>query len=93
MAETKPTGKVVMMTGAARGMGKEMSIGLAAAGARLVMIDLDGDVLQAAAREVEAAGGQGAALAVVCDVSSRSAAADVFAKALDRYGRVGRLGQ
>lgn len=88
MADAGLNGKVVMMTGAARGMGKEMSVGLAAAGAQVVMIDLDEDVLEAAAREAVEAGGQGAALPVVCDVSSQAAAAGAFAKALDRYGRV-----
>ncbi len=56
MAEAGPNGKVVMMTGAARGMGREMSVGLAAAGAKVVMIDLDEDVLEVAARKVVAAG-------------------------------------
>jgi 3-oxoacyl-[acyl-carrier protein] reductase len=88
VAEAGLNGKVVMMTGAARGMGREMSVGLAAAGAKVVMIDLDGDVLEAAARKVVAAGGQGAALPVVCDVSDRGRAADAFARALDRYGRI-----
>ena len=81
-------GKVVMMTGAAQGMGREMSLGIAAAGGKVVLVDIDEVLLQATAADVESAGGQGAALPVVCDVSSQSAAQQAFGQAVDRYGRV-----
>ncbi len=62
-------GKTVVMTGAGRGMGRLMSIALARAGARVAMLDIDEDVLLAAARDAEAAGGQGAVKPLICDVS------------------------
>lgn len=88
MAETTLDGKVVMMTGAGRGMGREMSIGLAGAGAKVAMIDIDADVLNEAASLVENAGGQGAALPVVADVTSADNAATAVQKVLDRFGRI-----
>ncbi len=84
-------GKVVMMTGAGRGMGREMSLGLAASGARIVMIDIDEDVLTAAARDVESAGGQGCALPITADVTSSDAARAAFETVLDRFGRLDML--
>lgn len=91
MADTPLEGKVVMMTGAGRGMGRSMSIALATAGAKVTMIDIDEDVLKEAAKEVEAAGGQGAALPVVADVTSAEAARAAVETTLTRYGRLDML--
>lgn len=88
MAESVLEGKVVMMTGAAQGMGREMCLALAEAGANVVLIDIEEDVLNATAKEVEEAGGQGCALPVICDVSSTEAAANALKQTLDRYGRL-----
>jgi 3-oxoacyl-[acyl-carrier protein] reductase len=88
MADTPLEGKVVMMTGAGRGMGREMSIALATAGAKVTMIDIDEDVLKEAATAVETAGGQGAALPVVADVTSAEAARAAVQTTLNRYGRL-----
>ncbi len=88
MAALELNGKVVMMTGAGRGMGRAMSIGLAGAGAKVAMIDIDEDVLHEAAALVEGAGGQGAALAMVADVTSADNAATAARKVLDRFGRI-----
>jgi 3-oxoacyl-[acyl-carrier protein] reductase len=88
MAESNLDGKVVMMTGAGRGMGREMSIGLAAAGAKVAMIDIDEDVLNEAAAAAESAGGQGAALPLVADVTSAGNAGSAVQSVLDRFGRL-----
>ncbi len=88
MTEDNLDGKVVMMTGAGRGMGRRMSIGLAAAGAKVAMIDIDEDVLREAAAAAEDAGGQGAALPLVADVTSADNAATAVQSVLDRYGRI-----
>lgn len=88
MRSNELAGKAVMMTGAGRGMGRAMSIALAAAGAKVAMIDIDADVLADAAKEVDGAGGQGAALPLVADVTSAQKARDALARTLDRFGRL-----
>jgi 3-oxoacyl-[acyl-carrier protein] reductase len=88
MRSSELAGKTVMMTGAGRGMGRAMSIGLAAAGAKVAMLDIDADVLAEAARAVDDAGGQGAALPVVADVTSAEKARDALARTLDRFSRL-----
>ena len=88
MSENELNGKVVMMTGAGRGMGRAMSIGLAKAGAKLAMIDIDEDVLNDAADLVENAGGQGAAMRLVADVTNAENAATATQKVLDQFDRI-----
>ena len=91
MADRVLEGKAVLMTGAGRGMGREMSLALAEAGAKVAMIDIDEDVLMAAARDVEKAGGQGCALPIVCDVTAAEAAANALDEMLARFGRIDML--
>ena len=91
MADRVLEGKVVLMTGAGRGMGREMSLALAEAGAKVAMIDIDEDVLSAAARDAEAAGGQGCALPIVCDVTDADRAAATLDEILSRFGRLDML--
>lgn len=91
MSNISLEGKTVVMTGAARGMGREMSLGLAAAGAKVVMIDLDRDVLEEAAAAAEKAGGQGAAFPIAGDVTSESLATAALEQCLGRYGRADML--
>ena len=59
MAERTLEGKVVIMTGAGRGLGRAMSLGLVRSGARVTMADVDEDVLCEAAKMAEQAGGSG----------------------------------
>lgn len=55
-------GKVALVTGAGRGIGRAIALGLARAGARVVIQDLDREVAEAALREIEAAGAVGVAI-------------------------------
>ena len=91
MADRVLEGKVAMMTGAARGMGRVMSLALAQAGAKVAMIDIDKDVLSAARSDVEAAGGQGCAIDLPCDVTSAEAARAALDSVLSRFGRLDML--
>ena len=54
-------GRVVIMTGADRGLGRAMSLGLAEKGARLVLASPVMDGLNAVAREIAAIAGPGRA--------------------------------
>ena len=76
-------GKVALVTGSGRGIGRSLALKLAANGARVVVNDLDADPAHAVVEEIRSRGGQ----AVAC-VGSVTAAdfADRFIKtAVDNY--------
>lgn len=75
------SGQTVIVTGAARGIGKGVSASFAAAGAHVWMVDLDADFLEQAAAEV---GGHPAP----ADVSSSADVDRVVAEAVEETGRV-----
>jgi len=79
--------KVVLITGAARGLGREYAVSLAAAGAKVVAGDvLDCTDTVAAARD---AGGQ--AIGVALNVTVMAQAAAMARAALDAYGQIDAL--
>lgn len=61
-------GKLCVVTGAARGMGKALALKYAENGANVVLIDLDQDGLEVAAQKIQAKGVE--ALPLVVDVAS-----------------------
>ena len=79
-------GKVLIVTGAGRGIGKETALLLSKEGARTVVIDRDADTASAVAVEIKAAGGQ--ALAIGADVTSREQLDAAVAQAVGTFGRV-----
>ncbi len=78
------SGEVALVTGAAGGMGRAISVAFAAAGAMVVMGDVDTDGGAETERAVAAAGGQGVFLAT--DVSDGAAAEALVATAIERFG-------
>jgi NAD(P)-dependent dehydrogenase (short-subunit alcohol dehydrogenase family) len=76
-------GKVVVITGAARGLGAALATRLAARGARLALVGLEPEQLAAVARE---AGPDAAAWRV--NVTDSDALARVAASVVERFGRV-----
>ena len=79
------TGRVAIVTGASRGIGRAVALRLAAAGARVVA-GARADHAQPVAREIEAAGG--AAVAVALDVTEAESIAAMTRTALDRFERI-----
>jgi NAD(P)-dependent dehydrogenase (short-subunit alcohol dehydrogenase family) len=88
-------GKVAIVTGAGRGIGREHALALAKAGAQVVVNDLGGSLAgegtdatpaQSVVNEIVAAGGE--AVASYDDVSDFGAAEDMIQRAIDRYGRL-----
>lgn len=79
-------GKVAIVTGAGRGIGRAIAHLMAAHGARLVVNDLDGDQAMAVCREIEAAGGQ--AIAHASPVGPTDTAEDCIGKAINSFGRL-----
>lgn len=81
-------GKTIIVTGAGSpiGMGREMSIALASAGANVVMMDIDAAALEASANDAREAAGDERAVAVTADVTSYADAERVAQTALDAFG-------
>lgn len=77
------TGKVVLITGGARGIGAEVARRLRARGANLVLVDLDPPPLRALAEEL---GGDEHVVAVPGDVRDPNAMEDAVAKGIERFG-------
>ena len=79
-------GQVAMITGAAGNLGRATAQAFAAAGARLVLVDLD-------ARALEAAYGAAsdARLPVAADLGDDAAVAAATAQAIARFGRIDAL--
>jgi len=77
------TGKVAVVTGAARGVGREIVAAFSRAGASVVAADRDADGLA----ETEQAVGAGVA-SVVADISEVDGAASIIEAAAERFGRL-----
>ncbi|MFM8282259.1 MAG: SDR family NAD(P)-dependent oxidoreductase [Planctomycetaceae bacterium] len=84
------TGRVAVVSGGARGLGRATALAVAEHGADVVVVDRDGDGAEATARSVTALGRTG--LAVVADVSDPAAVAALFRRVDDRFGRIDFLG-
>jgi len=79
------TGRKIIVTGAASGIGKAVSLLFAREGARLAMFDVDEDALAAASQEVGAANG-GKVLARVVDVGDYRAFKAAVDEAVEEMG-------
>jgi NAD(P)-dependent dehydrogenase (short-subunit alcohol dehydrogenase family) len=82
-------GKVAIVTGAGRGIGRGEALELAREGARVVVNEVDAEAGQAVVDEIAGAGGE--AVAHVGDCSEESHAASLVATALDRWGQIDAL--
>lgn len=85
-ARASLAGRVAIVTGGARGIGKAIALECAAEGASVVIADIDGERAAETAAQIEALGGQ--ALAVRTDVSAAGSVAAMAGAALDRFGRI-----
>lgn len=79
-------GKVAIVTGARRGMGRTHSLLLAQAGAKVVVSDIDIDECGQVVKEIEKAGGE--AIAVKCDVTDKRDIDQMVKQTIDKFGKI-----
>jgi NAD(P)-dependent dehydrogenase (short-subunit alcohol dehydrogenase family) len=80
---------IAAVTGAASGIGRAIALGYAREGARVAVLDVNGEAAGAVAKEINAAGG--AAQHFVLDVTDREACRTVAAKIAHGIGQVSIL--
>jgi 3-oxoacyl-[acyl-carrier protein] reductase len=81
-----PKGKVAVITGASRGIGRSIALALAAEGAKIVAVDLDLAATEAVVAELKGLGAE--AVAVVGNVTVAADAEKMIDAAVQAYGRV-----
>ncbi len=86
VVEGRFSGRIVMVTGAANGIGRASALRLAREGADLVLVDREGDTLQEVARAVETAGRQ--AMPITADWTDPDAVQEAVATARRGFGRI-----
>jgi len=80
------SGKVAIVTGAARGIGKAIALALAREGADVVIADVDMEGARRVAQEIEGRGHK--ALAIQADVSQREAVKRLVSEVLSAFGKI-----
>jgi len=81
--QAEMAGRVAVITGGGRGFGKAFGQALAADGARVILLDRDGDAAQAAAAQIGRA-----AEAIACDVTDEAAIGAAIADIAQRHGGI-----
>ena len=84
------SGRVAMVSGAASGMGRQMAIGFAEAGADVVLVDINLPGTESTAGEIEPLGGR--VLAIGCDVSDIEQIRNLYTTIDSEFGRVDIVG-
>ncbi len=81
--------KVIIVTGAGRGVGKGMAVHLGRGGAKVVVAEWKADLMTSAVAELEGLGVE--ALGVRCNIMERDEIEAMVAATVDRFGRVDGL--
>jgi NAD(P)-dependent dehydrogenase (short-subunit alcohol dehydrogenase family) len=82
-------GKVVIITGSGRGVGKGMALHLGKGGARVVVAEWKAHLLEETCADLDALGVEN--LGVVCDIQQRDQIDAMVASTVERFGRVDAL--
>ncbi len=81
-------GKVAIVSGGGRGLGRSMALALAEAGARTIAADLIGENLEKVAKEAAALTDAGTLVGVTADIRRAEDCQRVIDTTLDRFGRI-----
>jgi len=79
-------GKVVIITGARRGMGRSHALAFAKEGAKVVVSDISLEDCQKVVEEIEKLGGE--AMAVKCDVTKKEEVEEMIKKTIEKWGKI-----
>ncbi len=79
-------GRIALVTGPAKGMGQDITLALARAGANVVLVARDAVALASVAAQLEALGRR--ALPIACDVTDEASVQAMMARAESHFGRV-----
>jgi meso-butanediol dehydrogenase/(S,S)-butanediol dehydrogenase/diacetyl reductase len=79
-------GCVALVTGSGRGIGRAFALRYAREGARVAVVDLDGDSAQAVARDIRAAGGT--VEAFTADLREPQESVSMVERVVERFGRL-----
>jgi NAD(P)-dependent dehydrogenase (short-subunit alcohol dehydrogenase family) len=90
-ASGRAAGKVALVTGAAQGFGLGIAADLVAQGAHVVLADLNRELAEANAADLEARFGPGRATAVAMNVMDEASVADGVHATVRRYGGIDLL--
>jgi|KBSSwiStaDraftv2_1062776.scaffolds.fasta_scaffold39742_2 NAD(P)-dependent dehydrogenase (short-subunit alcohol dehydrogenase family) len=81
-------GKVAIITGAGRGIGRAMARRFAAEGAKIVVASITPANVEALTAELNEKHGAGTAIGVVCDIGEEADIKNVVARAVEAFGTV-----
>lgn len=79
-------GKVVIITGARRGMGKSHAISFAKEGSKVVVSDISIEDCQRVVEEIKKLGGE--AIAIKCDVTKKKEIEEMVKIAIEKWGKI-----
>ncbi len=88
MSETDLAGKVAIVTGGGGGMGRAIALAFVEAGARVVLLDVRRDAVEAVGAEANAVGDAESALALTSDVTSPDDCAAAAKATIDAFNAI-----